>query len=73
MVVGILQVELFLPMAQSLKDKRSVLKSLRDQVRHRFNVAVGPTSKVCCAKSQRGSRRAGWPSLSGSMRSMSDP
>lgn len=40
MVVGVLRVELFLPMAQSLKDKRSVLKSLRDQVRHRFNIAV---------------------------------
>jgi len=40
MVVGVLQVEVHLPISQSLKDKRSVLKSVRDRVRHRFNVAV---------------------------------
>ena len=40
MVVGLLQVEVHLPSAHSLKDKRSVLKSLRDQLRGRFNVAV---------------------------------
>lgn len=40
MVVGVLRVEVHLPVSQSLKDKRSVLKSVRDRVRHRFNVAV---------------------------------
>ena len=40
MVVGLLQVEVHLPNAQSLKDKRSVIKSLKDQLRGRFNVAV---------------------------------
>ena len=40
MVVGLLQVEMHLPMAQSLKDKRSVVKSLKDQIRGRFNVSV---------------------------------
>ena len=40
MVVGLLQLEVHLPRAQSLKDKRSVLKSLRDQLRGKFNVAV---------------------------------
>jgi uncharacterized protein YlxP (DUF503 family) len=40
MVVGLLQVEVHLPVARSLKDKRSVLKSLKDQLRGRFNVAV---------------------------------
>ena len=40
MVVGLLQVELHLPQSHSLKDKRSVLKSLRDQLRGRFNIAV---------------------------------
>jgi len=40
MVVGVLRVEVHLPRAQSLKDKRSVLKSLRDQMRGRFNIAV---------------------------------
>ena len=40
MVVGLLHVELHVPGARSLKDKRSVVKSLRDQLRGRFNVAV---------------------------------
>lgn len=40
MIVGILQLELHLPQSHSLKDKRSVLKSLRDHLRSRFNVAV---------------------------------
>ena len=40
MVVGVLRVELRVPGAQSLKDKRSVLKSLKDQLRGRFNIAV---------------------------------
>ncbi len=40
MVVGLLQVEVHLPHAQSLKDKRAVLRSLKDQLRGRFNIAV---------------------------------
>ena len=40
MVVGLLQIEMHVPNAHSLKDKRSVLKSLKDQLRGRFNVAV---------------------------------
>ena len=40
MVVGVLSLEVHLPAAHSLKDKRSVLKSLRDQLRGRFNVSV---------------------------------
>lgn len=40
MIVGVARVEVHLPRAQSLKDKRSALKSVRDQLRGRFNVAV---------------------------------
>jgi uncharacterized protein len=40
--VGLLSVELHLPGAQSLKDKRMVLRSLKDRLR-KFNVAVGET------------------------------
>ena len=40
MVVGVLTVEVHMPRSQSLKDKRSVTKSLRDQLRGRFNIAV---------------------------------
>jgi uncharacterized protein YlxP (DUF503 family) len=40
MVIGLLQIEVHLPRAQSLKEKRSVIKSLKDQLRGRFNVSV---------------------------------
>ena len=40
MVVGVLHIETHVPRAQSLKDKRSVMKSLKDQLRGRFNIAV---------------------------------
>jgi uncharacterized protein YlxP (DUF503 family) len=39
MTVGLLSVELFLPMSQSLKDKRMVLRRLKDRL-GAFNVAV---------------------------------
>jgi len=38
--VGILYVELFIGEAQSLKEKRKVLKSLKDRIRSQFNVSV---------------------------------
>jgi uncharacterized protein YlxP (DUF503 family) len=40
MPVGLLTLELHLPDAQSLKDKRQVLRSLKDRLRANFNVAV---------------------------------
>ncbi len=43
MRVGLLVLEVYLPGAVSLKDKRRVLRSIRDRVRHRFNVAVAET------------------------------
>jgi uncharacterized protein YlxP (DUF503 family) len=39
MVVGLLSLELFVGGARSLKDKRMVVRSVRDRLR-RFNVAV---------------------------------
>jgi len=40
MPVGLLTLELQIPEARSLKDKRQVLRSLKDKLRRRFNVAV---------------------------------
>ncbi len=40
MQVGTLRLSLFLRQARSLKDKRSVIKSLKDRLRARFNVSV---------------------------------
>jgi len=39
MPVGLLTLELHIPDAQSLKDKRQVLRSLKDKLRREFNVA----------------------------------
>ena len=38
--IGVLKVSLHIPSAQSLKDKRMVIKSIKDKVRSRFNVSV---------------------------------
>jgi uncharacterized protein YlxP (DUF503 family) len=40
MVVGILTVSLSIPQANSLKDKRRVIKSIKDRLRNGFNVSV---------------------------------
>ena len=40
MPIGLLTLEIYLPEARSLKDKRQVLRSLKDRLRGRFNVAV---------------------------------
>lgn len=38
--IGVLTLELRIEDAHSLKDKRHVVKGLKDRLRHRFNVAV---------------------------------
>ncbi|MHC5053713.1 MAG: DUF503 domain-containing protein [Planctomycetota bacterium] len=38
--VGTLRVEFLVAGASSLKDKRRVVKGLKDRIRHRFNVSV---------------------------------
>jgi len=40
MVVGLLRLEVRLPNAHTLKEKRSVLNSVKDQLRGRFNISV---------------------------------
>jgi uncharacterized protein YlxP (DUF503 family) len=40
MSIGLLTLEIHIPDARSLKDKRQVLRSLKDKLRGRFNVAV---------------------------------
>jgi len=40
MPVGLLTLEIYIPESHSLKDKRQVLRSLKDRLRARFNVAV---------------------------------
>ncbi len=42
-VVGVIRWELRLPGCASLKEKRQVLRSLKDRLRHRFRVSVAET------------------------------
>ncbi|MGH7473518.1 MAG: DUF503 domain-containing protein, partial [Candidatus Methylomirabilales bacterium] len=40
MVVGTCQLELRMPHTSSLKEKRQILRSIKDRVRNRFNVSI---------------------------------
>jgi len=40
MFVGIVRIELHLPGAGSLKDKRAVIRSLKERIRHRVHASV---------------------------------
>jgi uncharacterized protein len=40
MPVGLLTLEIYLPYSHSLKEKRAVLRKVRDRLRSRFNIAV---------------------------------
>jgi uncharacterized protein YlxP (DUF503 family) len=40
MPIGKLTLELSIPHAQSLKDRRQVVRSLKDKLRHAFNLSV---------------------------------
>ena len=40
MVIAVLKISLSIPHARSLKDKRRVVKSVKDRLRSKFNVSV---------------------------------
>lgn len=40
MTIGLLQIDLLIPGARSLKEKRRVVKSLKEQMRNRYNCSV---------------------------------
>ena len=40
LIIGVIQIELSIPWADSLKDKRRAIKGLKEKVRNRFNVSV---------------------------------
>ena len=44
MIVAVALFELHIPYAQSLKDKRTIVKSLKDRMHNRFNVSVAETA-----------------------------
>ena len=46
MVVLVGEVQLHMPERQSLKDKRQVVKSLKERVRNRFNVSIAEVDYI---------------------------
>ena len=40
MAIGLLTLDIYIPDSHSLKDKRQVLRSLKDRLRGRYNIAV---------------------------------
>ncbi len=53
MIVGVARITLTFPAAQSLKDKRSVIKSLLARLQNRFNVSAAEVA----AQDRLGNRR----------------
>jgi uncharacterized protein YlxP (DUF503 family) len=46
MFIGVLKAELFLSEPQSLKDKRRIVKSLKEKLKNKFNMAVAETGEL---------------------------
>ena len=44
--IGVLQFTLEIPHAQSLKDKRRVVKSMKDRLRRSFNISLSETDDL---------------------------
>jgi uncharacterized protein YlxP (DUF503 family) len=53
MVVAVLEIALSIPHSASLKDKRRVLKSVKDRVHSRFNVSIAEIGDQDLWKSAR--------------------
>ena len=45
MFVGYCQLKLILPEGNSLKDKRAVIRSILERLRHRFNIAIAEVAE----------------------------
>ncbi|MDH5516404.1 MAG: DUF503 domain-containing protein [Gammaproteobacteria bacterium] len=45
-LVCVISVELFIPMAHSLKDKRKHIKSLKERLKNRFNASIAEISAL---------------------------
>lgn len=39
MIVGVCEIEVFIPLAHSLKEKRKIVNSIKDKISNRFNVS----------------------------------
>jgi len=44
--IGVLQFTIEIPHAESLKDKRRVVKSMKDRIRRHFNISIAETDDL---------------------------
>ncbi|GJQ58388.1 MAG: DUF503 domain-containing protein [Candidatus Scalindua sp. AMX11] len=44
MIIGTLRIEVVIVSSRSLKDKRRVIKSLKDRIRNKYNVSISETN-----------------------------
>jgi uncharacterized protein YlxP (DUF503 family) len=51
MTIGVLEIQLRIPDATSLKMKRMVIKSIKDRIRNNFNVSVSEISHLSSRQS----------------------
>ena len=51
MIVGVCRITLLVPESHSLKERRMVLRSIKDKVRNKFNVAIAEVSEGVYADS----------------------
>ncbi len=51
MMIGVLEIEMRIPGASSLKAKRMVVKSMKDRIRNKFNVSVSELSHLSSRQS----------------------
>ena len=46
MYIGVLQFSMAIPHAESLKDKRAVVQSLKERLRQKYNIAIAETEDL---------------------------
>lgn len=51
MIIGSLSIRLAIRSSRSLKDKRRIIKSLKDRIRNKFNVSISETNAQDSLKS----------------------
>lgn len=64
MIIGVCRTTIHIPGSVTLKDKRSVVKSLKDKIKHRFNASVAEvddeelwqkaTLGIACVSNEKG-------------------
>lgn len=40
MIIGVLEIEIFIPYSNSIKEKRYIVKSIKDKVKSKYNVSI---------------------------------